>query len=212
MESIKILIADDHVMIANALSSMLNNSAICEVVSVAHSVDDLLEQAKTQKVDVFIVDLGFKGTVGDVGIIDVLRKVKPEAKIIICSMRSNLHTIKACYKLGALAFVNKDSNPDDLIKAVERAGKGERYFIPSVLAQVGEAWVDDPLEGLSERERKVFMLFVEGASMEEVIKEVGLSKQSINNLINDRIKPVVGTSRSGFKEAARKMGLIEYID
>lgn len=212
MEPLKILIADDHIMIANALSSLLNNSPACNVISIAHSVDDLLKQANKIEVDVFIVDLGFKGTVGDVGIIDVLRKVKRDAKIIICSMRNNLHTIKACYKLGALAFVNKDSDPDELIKAVEMAGKGERYFIPSVLAQVGEAWVDDPLEGLSERERNVFMLFVEGASMEEVIEEIGISKQSINNLINERIKPVVGTSRSGFKEAARKMGLIEYID
>ncbi len=219
MNPIKVFIADDHPVVIDGLQGIfsqytpkISTESPIEVIGTALNANDLLQNGNDKEVDVFVIDLGFESTKGDISIIEMLIELNASAKIVIYSMRKNINTIAGCYKAGAMAYVNKGDKTSELIRAVNTVARNEDYFVGDTLKSIGLSNIRDPLAGLSYREQKIFTMLAGNIDIGAVEKELGITKKTIENIITMKIKPVLGVSRTGFRDLAMRMNLIDDID
>lgn len=210
MKPINVFIADDHEIVRTGLTGLLTTTlSSINVVGTACNVGELAKGVKRRDIDIFITDLGFEGTKGDIGVIKRVLDINNKAKIVVFSMRNKMPTIIGCYRLGAMGYVSKSADSSFLLEAVKKVNLGEKYFMPGILEKVGLSTLYDPLEKLEEREKSIFLLLAQNVDLSEVAKELSISEKRIQNIITDKIKPVLGVSRTGFRESAIRMGLID---
>ncbi|MCX4030437.1 response regulator transcription factor [Endozoicomonas sp. SM1973] len=212
MKPINVFIADDHEIVRTGLTELLNNYVgdfSINIVGSASNVDELTKNAKRKNIDIFITDLGFEGTKGDVGIIQKILDINRKAKIVVFSMRNKTPTIIGCYRLGAKGYVSKSADSGLILDAIQTVHSGEKYFMPGVLEKVGLSSLYDPLEKLDDREKTIFLSLAQNIDISDVAQELNISEKTIQNIITQKIKPVLGVSRSGFRDCAIRMGLID---
>lgn len=215
MKKIGIYFADDHEIVLTGLKEIIydfnakSSDINFDIVGFSSTSDELLNNSTNVDVDIFIIDLGFKSTKGDITIINMILKKNKDAKIVVFSMRANINTIIGCYKSGVKGYVSKSSNTTELINAILTVSKGDDYFMPGILDKIGMMSIRNPLASLTEREAKIFLMLSQNINIKDVEKELGISEKTINNLITSKIKPVIGVSKKNFREVALKMGLID---
>lgn len=218
MKTINLFFADDHEIVLRGLFEIFDEynkqhakerGIKLRVAGYAKKPDELRESITRTDIDVFITDLGFESTRGDIGIIKLMLEKNPAARMVVFSMRSNINTIAGCYRSGVKGYVTKANGVDALIDAIIDVAEGKDYFAPGVLDQIGLMSIRDPLAQLDEREVQIFTRLAEGVEIEDLAHDLGISEKTITNLISTKIKPVIGVSKKGFREAALKMGIID---
>lgn len=219
MKKVRIFFADDHQIVIKGLLEIFDeynnqpkDDKLIQVIGYASTTEELLKNVSRKNIDVFMIDLGFSGTQGDISIIKMILEINPSARIVVFSMRKNINTIQGCYRAGAKAYVSKNESIQELIKAILAVAQNEDYFVPGVLDQIGLMSVRDPLAALDERDAKLFIRLSQNVDIKAVEQEFGISEKTINNIVTYKIKPVLGVSRKDFRLLALKMGLIEDID
>ena len=216
MKTVRVYIADDHrVTIAGLqaafaeLSEEYSGEKTIQVVGSGISAADILDNMQRPDVDVFVTDIGYAGTKGDVSIVEMMLERNPSAKIVVYSMRSNINTIKACYAAGAKAHVKKESLLENLFEAIFIAADGDDYFEPGVIEQLARLNIRDPLHALNSRERTIFIELAKNPDIELLAKRLDISEKTILNIITTRIKPALGVSRKDFRRLALSLGVID---
>ena len=217
MDCIKVFCADDHGVVLSGLKTNFedhnrsNNSPYIELVGTANSAKELLANVKREDIDVFITDLGLESTRGGVAIVKLILDIKPFSKIVVFSMKSNIHTIMACYRNGAKGFVSKNQSTNDLIEAIACANNDRRYFKKGITDEIVLAHLDDPFSKLDEKAQKIFMMIAQNEDMETIQNELNITEKTVNNIISAKIKPILGVDRRDIKYLAFQMGLIDSI-
>jgi len=180
---LKILIADDHVVVRNgvirSLTSYFPNAAFGE----AGNASEVLSLVQESKWDLVILDINMPGRSG----IDVLKEIKenfPKTPVIIFSMYPEDQFAVRSIKAGASAYLTKDISSQELEKAIIKILRGERYLSPTVMEMVTNELVDGhrkaPHEILSDREHQVFLLISSGKNISDIARELSLSVKTIS--------------------------------
>jgi len=180
----RIVIADDHAVVRKGLRQLMFEADDMTVVGEAASGDELLTVMRSRAVDVVILDL----TLGVRSGLDLLKHVKsefPRMPVIILSMHpEELFAVRAL-RAGAAGYVEKNSSPEELLKAIRRAARGGTY----VSADIGEMIAADiakggaavlPHERLSDRELEVLRLLGSGMSVTAIAHVLNLSVKTIS--------------------------------
>jgi two-component system, NarL family, invasion response regulator UvrY len=126
-------------------------------------------------------------------------------------MREAPATIGLCYEAGALAFVPKSSEPEEIIKAVESACSGQRYIPPSVASNLANFHIADrnsPMNMLSAQEKDMFVGYANGETVETLAQNFGVSDKRVQNVLS-QISKKLDAPRSTFFQVARRYGLID---
>lgn len=211
IDPINVVIADDHPLIIEGLTSALKRFGI----KVQGAIRDLaeLEGAISQlNPDVLILDIRFGD--GETGLEAAKRLLKqfPELKVVFYSQFDQDEILKTSYQIGAKAFINKDSSVEVLADAVRRAHEGGIYLQPDIaerLALINLKSQDNPLERLSEREKDVCKMIAMGKTNEQIAQTLKLSLKTIT-VINKSIKEKIGMDRAAdITRLAAKYGLIK---
>lgn len=174
MNSIRIMIADDHPLVREGLRQLLATQADFEVVGEACDGVELLEVVRHLKPEVLLLDIAMPRMNG-LEALQLMREVAPEVKVILLSMYEKEAYAHQALQNGACGYVLKGAPSEDVLEAVRKVHEGGYYFSPSIHAEMIRMYLQDqrkkPLgdfELLSERERQIFMLLVEGNSMAEI--------------------------------------------
>lgn len=181
---IRILVADDHAVVREGLRMILESMADMIVVGEALNGRDAVEKAEKLKPDVIVMDI----TMPEMNGIEATRiicKRLPAAKIIILSMHhTNEHIFRAVHA-GARAYLLKESAGKLVVTAIHAVMRGQHYFgagveVPSsLLPAKGSVSPTSPLESLSQREREVIQLVVEGKTSAEIAEILFISPKSV---------------------------------
>ncbi len=203
----RILIVDDHVMFAESLARLLVDRPGVTDVVVAESVSAVTAAAGGLKIDIAVVDwqLG-DGSGGDV--IAKLRERSPELICIVLTGAIQPVIVRRAIELGCVGVVTKDRAAEELMDAIDSAGRGEFTMSPEALAMA----VDTTKSGgdeLSDREIQVVEAIARGLSNAEIADELFLSVNTVRNHIQ-RISAKMGVgSRLEIAMTAIRSGLIE---
>ena len=180
MKRAKILVADDHVLVAQALEHLL--APEFDVVGTVADGRALLKVAGELLPDVVVVDIGMPLLNGlDAG--EQLKTLHPAIKVIFLTQNREPRFAVEAFRRHASGYLLKDSAASELTTAIREALRGNTYVSPSIAkGMVEEAGVDvfqTPLRDLSGREREVLQLLAEGKSMKEVAGLLGISPRTV---------------------------------
>ena len=180
MNSTKVLLADDHVIVAQGLELLLKDSF--NLVGTVRDGRALLEAAARLKPDVIIADISMPLLNG----LDAVRQLKSdgiEAKVIILTMHADPHLAADAFRAGASAFVLKNSAGEELIQAIHEILQGRAYATPLIAKDMITVLMEAKSEGGSEakltsRQREVLQLVAEGRTMKEVAGILNISART----------------------------------
>ena len=186
MPSIRILLADDHVVMRSGLRLLLERQPNLQVVAEAADGQEAVRLAAAEKPEVVIMDIAMPHLNG----VEATRQIvmrNPETAVVILSMHSDESYVLRSLKAGARAYLLKDSAEADLIAAIHAIGEGKSFFSPGVrrilkedfMHQLAKLGVEDTYELLTPREREVLQLVAEGKSNKEVANLLNLSLYTV---------------------------------
>ncbi|MDA8412823.1 MAG: response regulator transcription factor [Desulfobacteraceae bacterium] len=181
---VRILIADDHAVVREGLRMILESMADMTVVGEALDGRDAVEKAATLAPDVIVMDIAMPEMNG-IEASRIICERLPAVKIIILSMHHTNEHIFRAIQAGASAYLLKESAGASVAKAVHAVMKGQYYFGTGVKAPSADllspsrTHPPSPLESLSQREREVLQLVVEGKTSVQVAEILKLSPKSV---------------------------------
>ena len=186
-ENVRVVVCDDHAIFREGIKQVLAANERLQVVGEAANGVDALNLVRKVKPELIIMDI----TMPELSGIEVTREVMkelPETRVIILSVHSRKTFIMEALKAGARGYVLKDSAGEKLLDAVAAVLAGECYLDSPVASHIVEEFVRlpspeefSPHEALSDRERQILLLVVEGYSNKEIGEKIFLSPKTVDN-------------------------------
>lgn len=212
MESINILIADDHPVVREGLIAMLSREADFNVVGEAKDGVEAVSRAKELKPDVVLMDLRMPEMDG-VEAMRQIRSAMPDIKFIILTTYSDDDYIFSGIEAGARAYLLKDAPREDLFKAIRAVSRGESLIQPVVASKLLDRFSQlsrrtPSGEELSERELEVLCLMAKGAANKEISAELNIAQSTVKTHITNIFQKLGVNDRTEAVTQALKKGLI----
>ncbi len=178
---IRILLADDHVLVRQGFKLILSEQSDMEIAGEAANGREAVEQAEKLQPDVVIMDV----TMPELNGIEATRRITaaaPRTRVLALSMHKDAVYVREILRAGARGYLLKDSADADLIAAVRAVAKGEGYLSPAISDAVLTDYrrhVTDPLDLLTTREREVLQMIAEGKTNKEIATTLNLSVYTV---------------------------------
>ncbi len=181
-----LLLADDHQLFLDGLKVLLERATNWSVAGEAHNGLEVIEFLQQKTVDVVLMDIEMPNLNG----IEATRRVKklfPEVRVLALSMMGDYLTVRQMLRAGADGYLVKSVGMSELLKALDTVAGGDLYISPQLMpALIGGITDRKPLgeinyvEPLTQREREIVALIVDGLTNEEMATQLCLSKSTID--------------------------------
>lgn len=185
---IKVIIVDDHSVVRKGLRQIIEETNDIVVADEASSGYELLERIREKNYDVVLLDISMPGKDG----LDTLKEIKyfkPDIKVLMFTVYPEEQYAVRVLKAGAYGYINKESEPEEIIGAVRKIAQGRKYISPELAellaANIGSATEAAKHETLSDREFQVMCMIASGKTVREIAEELALS---INTISTYRIR------------------------
>ena len=186
MEPIRILLADDHIVMRRGLRLLLESQPEFTVVAEAADGRQAVQQAEASQPDVAVLDIAMPNLSG----IEAAQRITtalPHIGIVILSMHSDEAYVLRALKVGAKGYLLKDSGEGALIEAIKVVHQGRTYFSPEISKMLVEDYVreirtrgaEDSYDLLTSREREILQLLAERKANKEIAQSLNLSLYTI---------------------------------
>lgn len=179
MARIRVLLADDHAVVAQGLAALLKDTF--ELVGVVHDGRALLGAAETLHPDVIVTDLSMP-LLNGLDAIKQIRAQRPHSKVIVLTMHRETQLAADAFRAGASGYVLKISPAEELITAIQQAAQGRAYVttllskdLITLLLEAGQA---PPASPLTARQREVLQLIAEGRTLKEAAAILNISPRT----------------------------------
>lgn len=180
---LKILIADDHAVVRGGLRQFLSDAADCRIVGEASTGREALALVRAEDWDLLLLDIGLP----DVNGLEVLKRVKrqkPALPVLIFSMFAEDDYAVTALEAGAAGYLPKDSAPEEILEAIRRTGRGERYLSPhlteKLLAGTTSIGIRHPHDALSQREFEIMQRLSRGMALITIGESLHLSPKTVS--------------------------------
>ncbi len=186
-ETIRVLLVDDHAVVRRGLSAFLTTYPEIEVVGEAASGAEGITLAAQTLPDVVLMDLVMPEMDG----IEATRRIKaisPSTHVIVLTSYSEDERIFPAIKAGALSYLLKDVGPDDLVRAIKAARRGEATLHPAVAGRLMQELTGtraSPLDELTEREREVLTCIARGMSNAEIADQLTIGERTVKTHVSN---------------------------
>lgn len=215
--ALNILLADDHEVVRLGVRALIERQPGMKVVGEAATVQEAIDQAETLAPDVVVLDIRMPGGNG----LDACRQIKerrPSTKIIVLTSFPDDEVLMDAIACGADGYVLKQIGSDDLIRALERVGRGESLIDPSltdrIFAKVREARRQErahAFAGLSGQEMQILALIAEGKTNREIGSALGLSSKTVRNYVSVILAKLSLSSRAEAAAYAARHRVEDYL-
>jgi DNA-binding NarL/FixJ family response regulator len=179
----KLIIADDHKIVRQGLRQIMALAPDIQVVAEAATGQEVLAKIASSKCDILLLDMTMPGLSG-VELIKRIRQSDSAPMILVLSMNDSGQLVSRALKAGAIGYITKDSDPENLISAIRKVARGGKYIDPMLVDEmVFDHGLDDskqPHERLSDREFQIFQLLVAGKSITSIADGLSLSSKTIS--------------------------------
>lgn len=181
MPKTRLLLADDHAVVAHALGALLKDWF--DLVGVVHDGRALVEAAEQLRPDVIVTDVTMPLLNG----LDAIRRIRelcPESKVVVLTMHADTQMAVSAFRAGARGYVLKVSPENDLISAIQQVAQGRAYVSPFVAKDLIDVLIEAASPGseggasLTTRQREVLQLIAEGRTMKEIASLLGISPRT----------------------------------
>ena len=182
MKRPRVLLADDHRMVAEGLKSLL--AAEFELLGVVEDGRALVEAAKRLRPDVIVADITMPHLNG-IDALAQLKKDNPNVRVVFLTMHQDAVYARRALEAGASSYVLKHSAPAELVMAIGAALQGKTFITPLLTGEVLQEIkhdpkkIRDPVALLTPRQREILQLLAEGRSAKEIAATLGISPRTV---------------------------------
>ncbi len=208
---IRIAIVDDHAMVRAGLRQFFADQADFLVVAEASNGHEALNIVRQGDLDVLVMDISMPGQGG----VDALAAIKaraPDLPVLILSGFAEEHYATTLLRQGASGYLNKDCDPEDIVKAIRTVVRGRKYISAAVAERLADGLGTDgdkaPHEQLSERELQVFLRLARGEAVGAMAISMCLSIKTVSTYRTRVMEKMQLESNSDLTYYALKNGLI----
>jgi two-component system response regulator NreC len=205
---VRIVLADDHVVVRSALRMLLEAEPEFEVVSEAGNADEAARKVRGHHPQVLVLDLNMPGVSGLV-ILPRIREESPETQIVVLTMQNEPAFAREALQAGALGYVLKEAADAELVQAVRMAAAGEKYLQPELGARLAAEPAGSTPDDLSDRELEVLRLIALGHTNSEIAEQLHLSVRTVESHRAHIQQKLRLTTRSELVRYALERGLVE---
>lgn len=174
--AIRVVLADDHVLVRQGLKSLLEREKF-QVVAEASDGQELIRLAETHQPDIAVIDISMP-TLNGIDAARELARSCPKTKVILLTQHEEEQYIHEALRARVKGYVLKSQVASDLVHAMQEVSRGGTYLSPGVSQAVVEAYrtrSEESADPLSSRERQVLQLIAEGRSTKDVASLLGIS-------------------------------------
>lgn len=174
MPPIRVLIAEDHALLVDALQMLLGTQNDMQCVGVARDGEQALAMARAELPDVLLLDLGLPRLDG-LTVVDALQREGSPVKVLVVTARLDVQSIRTALGFGAAGYLPKDEDSDELLLAIRRVAQGRRYVSVDI-ARLFEPEPAITVSKLTASETTILQLVGEGLTSKEISRRLDISE------------------------------------
>jgi DNA-binding NarL/FixJ family response regulator len=206
----RVLIVEDHQVVADGLSALINDQEDMTVVGTAASVSDSILRTAELSPDVVLMDFRLgDGTGADAG--TAIRQVRPEIKLVFLTREDSDAARFAALEAGASAFLHKSRAASEVVDAIRVVAGGGSLFTPRTISALlnKRREAETQLEKLTPREKEVLRMMAEGAASRDIASRLGISYATVRTHIRSLGSKLGVHSKLEAIVKARELALVE---
>jgi DNA-binding NarL/FixJ family response regulator len=185
--TVRVLLGDDHKIVREGLKMVLADDPLLQVVAEADSGHAVLDTVQAlngpQGIDVVLLDIAMPGMDG-LEVLQALRRDWPGLPVLMLSTYPEKQYAVRCIQLGASGYLNKSTDPDDLIAALRRVAAGGMHVSPAtaeaLASLVSQGRTKTGIDMLSHREHQVYLLLTQGHTVSEIGAQLSLAPNTVS--------------------------------
>ena len=213
-DRIRVLIADDHIIVRSGLRLLLEAEADIDVVGEALEGGEALNLVEKHLPDVVLMDIAMPGMDG----LEATRRIKaswPQIQVLVLTMHRSDEYFFEMLKAGASGYILKGAETSDLIHAVRVVGRGEVFLYPAMAQKLVKdylnfiQWGEGTGSSLSPREKEILRLLGEGCSTKEIAEKLVISPSTVHSHRSNLMTKLGLSNRRGLIQYARQHGFIK---
>ncbi|MBP7686561.1 MAG: response regulator transcription factor [Thermoflexales bacterium] len=206
--AIRILVVDDHSVVRQGLKMFLGLDPELEVIGEAVDGADGVKKAKELKPDVVLMDL-LMPVMDGITAIGVLRRELPETEVIALTSVLEDSSVVGAVRAGAIGYLLKDTESDELCRAIKAAAAGQVQLSPKAAARLmREVRAPESPETLTERETEVLRLLAQGRSNKEIAHDLTIGEKTVKTHVSNILSKLSVPSRTQAALYAVRIGLV----
>ncbi len=208
MNPIRIALIDDHRIVRRGLSAYFAAQPDITVVGEASSGEEALQLAESWQADVIVIDVLMPGGIDGIETTRRLKRLLPRTQIIILSGYADDARVIGALRAGAITYVEKDSQPEQLLEAVRGAVQGKAIFEPTLMQRILQAQTMKSSDVLTERESEVLRLLAEGLTNAEIAVRLSVSEETVKTHVAGVLRKLGLAHRTQAAIYALRNGLV----
>lgn len=182
-KKIRVLLADDHRILRQGVRMLIDSQKDMEVVGEAKTGREAVEEARLLKPDVVVMDVSMPELNGIEGTRQICDEMK-HTRVLALSMHKDAVYVREILRAGARGYLLKDSEDDDLVRAIRCVQRGEAFLSPAISDAVLSDYrkhVSNPVDLLTSREREILTMVADGKTNKEIANALNLSVYTVES-------------------------------
>jgi DNA-binding NarL/FixJ family response regulator len=205
---ITLVIADDHKVVRSGLEQLIETFDDVRLMGTGANGEDAVTLCASFRPDVALLDLEMPGVDGIAATRRILAEA-PETRVVIFTSFSDRDRIMQAIEAGAIGYLLKDADPDELHRGILAAARGESPLAPKAAAEVLAArGAPPPAGGLSDREREVLVLVASGLANKQIARKLGISEKTVKGHLTRVFQAIGVADRTQAALWAERNGLL----
>lgn len=206
---VRIVIADDHIVVRQSLRMFLNLDPELEVIGEASNGKLAVDMVRRLQPDVVLMDL-LMPVMGGVEAIAAIRELKLDLEVVALTSVLEDKTVVDAVRAGAIGYLLKNTEGQELIRAIKAAAAGQVQLSPeAALRLMREVRAPEPVNALTEREDEVLRLIARGNSNKEIASILTIGEKTVKTHVSNILEKLNVTSRTQAALYAVRVGLVD---
>lgn len=213
MNTLTVIIADDHPLFRKGMRALLQSMSDVELLGEAQSGEEAVEMAVALQPDVVLMDLQMPEGSGLMATRE-LRKRCPNVRVLVVTLFEDDESIFAALRAGARGYLLKDAEEKEMMRAIRAVGQGEAIFSPAIatrlidyFAATREMVPQEVFPELTEREREILALIARGESNAAIAERLTITLKTVRNHVSNIYGKLQVADRAQAAIRAREAGL-----
>ncbi len=202
----RVVIVDDHPMVAEGIQSILESFADVEVIATLADGQQIIDQVEDLDPDVILLDLNMPG-IGGLSTTEIILENRPDTRILILSMHDNPEYISSALSHGAVGYVLKDVPTEEIKQAIDAVMAGQQYLSSGVAERLSPS--GGARDQLTNREQTILLQLARGLSNKEVAAALDISVRTVETHRKNIKKKLGINSTAGLTRYAMEHGVLQ---
>ena len=210
---IKIMLADDHLLMREGIRKLLEFDGTIKVVEEASDGEECIEKIKVSEPEVLLLDINMPKKNG-IEVLKIIKDEKIDVKVLILTVHNEIEYLIKAVDIGVDGYILKDSESSELKKAIRAVNNGENYIQPKLIPALNNKLVSrdidkDKIDSLTGREIEVLIQVANGMFNKEIANTLNISERTVKNHISNIFKKIEVSDRTQAAVFAIKNNLIK---